>query len=109
MGKLVDKATGARVVVDDAEMPAALASGKYVDPGVVAVHRFGEDTYTTPDVAKNEGGFAPRVTGADVASAQGHQIRSSENTGIIASGKAFVGAGLGAASFGMVDPFQDAQ
>ncbi len=107
--KLVNKATGARDVIDDADVEGALASGKYIDPSAVAVHRLGEDTYAAPDLARSESAFTPTIDPAKVSLAQGHKIREDKNTGVGATLKAAAGGAASGLSFGLVDPFQDEQ
>jgi len=107
--KLINRATGAPELVDDADMPAALASGKYVAPDAVAVHRDGLDTYAAPDVAVQERAFTPTIDPALAARAAGRQIRERENSGAGAALKAGLGGAVSGASFGLLDPYQEEQ
>jgi hypothetical protein len=105
---LTNRTTGKEELVDADQVPAAVASGKYLDPGAVAVNR-GMARYTTPDVAAREQTVAPVVDPAQAALQQGHDIRERENTGALATAKAVVGGGASGLSFGALNPFEDAQ
>lgn len=109
MPKLLNKETGQRELVDDVDVAAALASGKYAAPEAVAVHRFGQDTYAAPDVAAEDRVVAPEVSAADVARAQGHQIREDRNTGLAAGAEALLGGAVAGGTLGFVNPFAEAQ
>lgn len=106
---LTNRATGQDELVDADQVGAALATGKYLDPGAVAVHRDGLSTYTASDVAVREQAFAPIVDPAVAAREHGHVLRERENTGAAATAKAVIGGGLSGASFGIIDPFKDEQ
>jgi hypothetical protein len=106
---LTNRQTGASELVDADQVPTAVASGKYLDPGAVAVHRDGQDTYAQTAVAGREATFAPVIDPAKAAIAEGHAIRERANTGVAATAKAFAGGGARGLSFGLVNPFEDAQ
>lgn len=105
--RLVNRATGAEEIVDD--VPSALASGKYLAPDAVAVHRNGEDTYAAPDVALHEQAFNPIVDPTVVALARGHAQRAAEHQGIVSGAKALAGGAIDSATFGAVSPFDEDQ
>ena len=107
--RLIDKATGAETYVEEADLPNALASNKYIQPQAVAARRFGEDTYVTPDQLKNEAGATVAVDPAQVALARGHKIREDANTGVVATAKATLGGAVDMASLGLVKPFEEEQ
>ena len=109
MPKLLNLQTGQRDLVDDADVDAAVKSGKYQAPDVVAEHRFGADTYVAPDVARQEASFAPVTTASAVEAARGHAAREAEGAGVGGFAKAAIGSALDNATLGMVNPFQDAQ
>ncbi len=106
---LVNRATGQEELVDPSAVANAVASGKYIDPGAIAVHRDGLDTYAPTDVAGREQLFSPAIDPAQAARAGGHLIRQRENTGALATAKAFVGGAVSGASFGLANPFEDAR
>ncbi len=106
---LTNRATGQAELVEDADIPAALASKKYVDPQAVAVNRFGEDTYATPDIANREADVTKTIAPEQAALAKGHAIREKANTGIIAGAKAFAGGAISGVTMGMANPFESEQ
>lgn len=107
--KLIDKTTGAPELIDDVDLPAALASGRYLDPGAVAVQREGLPGYTSAAVAQREHVFAPTIDPALAALSEGHAIREKRNEGIAAGAKAFLGGAVGGATAGLLDPFAEEQ
>lgn len=106
---LVNRETGEREFVDVSQVDAALASGKYIAPDAVAVHRFGADTYATPGIAQREQVFTPAIDPARAALAEGHAIRERANSGIGAGIKAFAGGAVSGATAGLLDPYADEQ
>lgn len=106
---LTNRQTGQDEPVAAEQVEAALASGRYLDPGAVAVHRFGADTYATPDIAAREAPYTPTIDPAIAAEAAGHQIRERENSTIGAGVRAALGGAASGLTFGLVDPFQDEQ
>ena len=106
---LTNADTGKPELVDSDAVPQLVASKKYLDPGAVAVHRFGEDTYATPDIAEREGVLSPTIDPALAAKAGGHRIRQAENTGVGASLKAVGGGVVSGLTGGLVDPFESEQ
>lgn len=109
MGKLLNKATGNRDVIDDADMAAARASGKYAEPDAVAVHSQGEDVYATPDVASSESVYAPAVAPSKAALASGHTAREKANTGAAATVRSAVGGLVSGGTVGLVNPYESEQ
>lgn len=109
--KLVNKATGQAELVEDADLPTALASGKYIAPDAVAAHAGGQDTYQAPEqfMLEHSQGLSQAIDPSQIALEQGHAAREKANTGIVATGKAVAGGAIGALSFGTVDPFQEEQ
>lgn len=107
--KLLNRETGTRDLVEDADLPIALASGKYVAPDAVAVHTLGDDKYTTPAQLQQGAAYTTPIDPGIVAAEQGHQIRQDANTGVLATGKAFVGGVAGGLTAGAFNPFEDAQ
>lgn len=107
--KLLNLETGERELVDDADVDAKVASKKYAAPSVVAVHRMGEDTYATPDVAAQEKAYSPQIDPSLASTATAHAERAQENTGVVAGIKAAVGGGVSGATVGLLDPFEDQQ
>lgn len=106
---LTNKATGQTEVVDTAAVPAALASGKYADPGAVAVHDNGLDTYAAPSVARQDQAFTPTIDPGLAQVAAGHHLREQANTGLAAAGRAGLGGLASGLSAGLVSPFEDEQ
>src|ERR1041384_6891003 len=106
---LTNRATGQEELVDADQAPAALASGRYLDPGAVAVERNGMARYTTPDVAAREQLIAPTVDPAQAALQQGHDIRQRANTGALPTAEALLGGGVSGLSFGLLNPFGEQQ
>ena len=106
---LINRTTGQPELIDDADMQSALASNKYETPDAVAVKRFGEDTYATPDIARREAAVTTPVDPSDVATAQGHAIRAQRNSGIIGGAKALAGGAIAGATLGLANPFEEAQ
>lgn len=107
--RLINRATGAPELVEDADLPGALASDKYEQPDAVAVNRFGKDTYATADVARRESNVTTPVDPTKVAAEHGHAIRARENTGVAATGKALLGGAASGLTLGIANPFEDAQ
>lgn len=106
---LTNRQTGQDELVDADAVNAAIATGKYLDPAAVAVHRDGMATYTTPDVAAREAAFAPTIDPTIAAREAGHTIRARENSGIVGAGKAALGGVASGLSFGAINPWEDAQ
>jgi cell division septum initiation protein DivIVA len=106
---LTDRATGREVPLAAEDVAAALGSGKFLDPGAVAVHQNGMDTYAAPDVARQDATITPAIDPALAARALGHSLRQSENSGVAAGGRAFVGGLASGASAGLLSPFADEQ
>lgn len=107
--KLVNRETGVRELIDDDQIDAAIASGKYVTPDAIAVHRTGDDTYTTAEQLALERGRTEAIDPARVALSRGHAIREGRNTGVIAGAKAVAGGAVSGLTAGFVDPFQEEQ
>lgn len=107
--ELTNRATGLPELVEDGDVAAKLASGKYEQPDAVAVHRLGEDTYAAPDVAVDEQAYAPTIDPTISALASGHAIREARNTGVLAGVKSVVGGGLSGLSLGLVNPYEEEQ
>ena len=107
--QLINRATGQPELVEDADLPGALASDKYEQPQAVAASRFGQDTYVTPDILRREANVTKPADPTQTALAQGHAIRERANTGVVADAKAALGGAASALTFGMANPFEDAQ
>jgi hypothetical protein len=106
---VTDRATGKEVPIASEDVASAIASGQYVNPGTVAVHRPGIDTYAAPDVAAREQAFSPAIDPAIVARETGHRLREQEHSGVGSGAKALVGSAIGGASAGLVSPFEEDQ
>lgn len=106
---LTNRETGKDEPLAPEQVTSAIASGRYLDPGAVAVHSNGLDTYAAPSVAEQDKAFAPAIDPALAARAAGHTLREQENSGIGGAVKAGVGGFASGLSFGAIDPFQDAQ
>lgn len=106
---LVNKQTGEPELIEDQDLDTALASGNYVTPDAVAVHRFGSDTYAAPDIAQQEAAISPTIDPATAAIASGHAIREARNTGVLATAKATLGGAVSGLTMGIADPFTEAQ
>lgn len=106
---LVNRTTGQPELIEDADLPAALASDKYIAPDSVAVHRLGEDTYTTPGQLKSESAYTTPVDPSQVALAQGHATRERANTGVGATLKALGGGAVSGLTLGLANPWEEAQ
>lgn len=106
---LTNRATGADEQVPTEQVTAALATGKYLDPGALAVHRDGLDTYAPSDVAVREQSFSPTIDPALSATAAAHTIREREHSGIAAGARAAVGGVVSGVSAGLVSPFEEDQ
>lgn len=106
---LTNRATGQDEPVAPEQVTAALASGKYLDPGAVAVHSDGADTYVPAEVARREEVYAPTIDPALAAHASGHLLRERANTGVGATVKAGLGGVVSGLSAGLVSPFEDQQ
>lgn len=106
---LTSRATGQDELIDVDQVAAALASGKYIDPGAVAVRRDGQDAYAAPGTAVNDQAFAPAIDPARAALASGHAIRESQNSGAAAGARALVGGTVSGVSAGLLSPFADEQ
>lgn len=106
---LTNKASGKTEVVDSDDLPTALASGRYVDPGAVAVHSDGLDTYVDSSVARQDKAFTPTIDPARAQTAAGHRIREQANTGLAAGARAGLGGFASGLSAGLVSPFEDEQ
>lgn len=109
MPKLVNLQTGARDLVEDEDLDAAVAGGKYAAPDATAVNRFGADTYVAPDVAKNEQAISPTVSAADVALAQGHAARAADASGVLGGAKALGGGIASGLTLGALNPWANEQ
>ena len=107
---LVSRDTGLATVIDDNDLPAALASGQYISPASVAVHLPGAgNTYVPPSVAAQDASFSPVVAGSDIARAHGHQIREDAHSDVGSTLKAIGGGAVKGVSAGLVSPFEDDQ
>lgn len=107
--RLINRATGEHEFVEDADLDAALKSGKYIAPDAVAVHTLGDDTYATPDQLARDSAYTQAIDPSRVAAAKGHEIRKQANTGIVAGAKAAIGGAVDSATLGAINPFQDEQ
>lgn len=106
---LTNRSTGTDEPFAPEQVTGALATGKYVDPGAVAVHAQGLDTYVAPEQARQDSLFTPAIDPALAQQAYGHRLREQENSGPGSALKAAFGGAVGTASFGLVNPFREAQ
>ena len=106
---LTNRSTGSDEPFAPEQVTGALATGKYVDPGAVAAHAQGLDTYIAPEQARQDAQFTPAIDPALAQQAYGHRLREQENSGPGSALKAAFGGAVGTASFGLVNPFQEAQ
>lgn len=106
---LTNRDTGQQEPIAPEQVAAALGTGKYLDPGAVAVHQNGLDTFAAPDVARQEQAFTPAIDPTVAARAAGHTLREQENSGVVAGAKAALGGTVSGLSFGLLDPFQEEQ
>ncbi|HEY1554785.1 MAG TPA: hypothetical protein VGF94_08125 [Kofleriaceae bacterium] len=86
-----------------------MASGKYETPDAVPVRQLGEDTYTTPDLAKQDAAYAPLSTPGKVAAQAGAEIREARNQGLGSTAEAAVGGAVSGVTAGLLNPFEEAQ
>jgi hypothetical protein len=104
---LTNRETGVDEVHDESEVPALLASKKYIAPQAIAVRQFGEDNFASPDQVAQQGATAETIDPTKAVVAQAHQERKTENTGVVAAGKALGGGFVHSLTMGAVSPFQD--
>ena len=92
--KLINRSTGQPELVDVDDLPTALSSQKYEDPGTVPGERFGTEGYLSTQEAEREGQLYKPVDPTDLARQQGGKILEAQHDNIGSTLKAVGGGAI---------------